>query len=228
MNNLILIHGALGNSDQMSPLKEMLEKDFNVHLLELEGHGASSSNEKAFAIDDFVSQLDDCIDTVGNAHIFGYSMGGFITLLSAASGNQNIQSITTLGTKMKWSPEIAEQEVKQLNPEKIKEKVPAFARALEKKHGVHWENVLNRTAAFMKTLGDEAPITKKRMSQINIPVQLCLSDQDQMVSKEESEEVNALLMNSRLHIIPESKHPIEQTNLTALAEKVRFFIQSVS
>ncbi len=228
MKNLVIIHGALGSSDQMLPLKGVLDEDFNVHLLEFEGHGDSSSNEKAFAIDDFVSQLDDCIDTVGNAHIFGYSMGGFIALLSAASGNQNIQSITTLGTKMKWSPEIAEQEVKHLNPGKIKEKVPGFAKALEKKHGINWENVLNRTADFMKKLGDEAPITKKRMSQINIPVQLCLADQDQMVSKEETEEVNAWLVNSRFHIISESKHPIEQTNLTALAETVRSFIQSIS
>jgi pimeloyl-ACP methyl ester carboxylesterase len=228
MNNLILIHGALGSSDQMLPLMSMLEKDFNVHLLELEGHGASSSNENAFAIDDFVSQLDDCIDTVGNAHIFGYSMGGFIALLSAASGNQNIQSITTLGTKMRWSPEIAEAEIRHLNPEKIKEKVPGFAQALEKRHGGYWEKVLNRTADFMKKLGDEAPITKERMSQIAIPVQLCLADQDQMVSKEETEEVNAWFPNSRLSIIPDSKHPIEQTNLTALAETVRSFIQSIS
>lgn len=228
MNNLILIHGALGSSDQMSPLKEMLEKDFNVHHLEMEGHGNSSSNEKAFAIDDFVSQLDNFIDTIGDAHIFGYSMGGFIALLSAASGKQNIQSITTLGTKMKWSPEISEQEVKHLNPEKIKEKVPAFAQALKKKHGVYWEQVLYRTAAFMKTLGDEAPITESRMKQINIPVQLCLADQDQMVSKEETEEVNAWIPNSRFHFIPDSKHPIEQTNLTALAETVRSFMPSIS
>ena len=86
---------------------------------------------------------------------------------------------------------------------------------------------MRRTADYMKILGDEAPITKERMSQINIPVQLCLADQDQMVSKEETEDVNNWLPDSRIQSIAESKHPIEQTDLTALAETVRSFINAV-
>jgi len=105
--------------------------------------------------------------------------------------------------------------------------VPAFANALEKRHGSHWEEVLRRTAGYMKMLGEEAPITKECMSQINIPVQLCLADQDQMVTKEETDEVHSWLPDSRIQSIAKSKHPIEQTDLTALAETIRSFKNAV-
>ncbi|WP_425392761.1 alpha/beta fold hydrolase [Ekhidna sp.] len=228
MEKMVLVHGALGAADQMIPLKKLLEKDFEIEIIEFEGHGSKSSIGGAFTLDGLTSQLFRAIDSHKPVHIFGYSMGGFVALISASQGNTNIKSITTLGTKMKWSPQIAEQEIKHLNPDKIKEKVPAFASALEKRHGSEWELVLYRTTEFMKKLGDAAPITKERMRQVDIPVHLCLADEDQMVSKEETEEVNEWLPNSRILSITESKHPIEQTNLTALAESVRSFIQSVS
>ncbi|WP_420576078.1 alpha/beta fold hydrolase [Ekhidna sp.] len=228
MKQLILIHGAIGAADQMIPLRELLKDEFEVHILELEGHGSGSHLSDAFSTSKFISELTALISRIGApVHIFGYSMGGFIALLSAANGNSQIRSITTLGTKMKWSPQIAEQEVRHLNPEKIREKVPAFASALEKRHGSYWEEVLRRTVGYMKILGEEAPITKERMSQINIPVQLCLADQDQMVSNEETEEVLNWLPDSRIQSIAESKHPIEQTDLIALAETIRSFINAV-
>ena len=102
-----------------------------------------------------MQQLDDLVQQVGElVHLFGYSMGGFIALLSAANGNKKIHSITTLGTKMKWSPRIAENEVKQLNPELIEEKVPAFAKSLEERHGDHWKDLMRRTADYMVLLGN--------------------------------------------------------------------------
>lgn len=227
MEHLILIHGALGAADQMDALKEKLVKNFRIHILEFEGHGSLSKSNEPFSTSCFIEQLEGLIADIGEpAHIFGYSMGGFIALLASSKGNNQIRSITTLGTKMKWSSEIAEQEVKHLNPEKIAEKVPAFAQALEKRHGSEWEGVLHRTADFMKTLGEEAPITEERMSQINIPVQLCLADQDQMVSKTETEEVQSWLPNGTLKNLTDSKHPIEQVDLNTLVSNIKAFIKS--
>ncbi|WP_420317814.1 alpha/beta fold hydrolase [Ekhidna sp.] len=228
MEKLLLIHGALGAADQMIPLKELLEKDFVVEIIEFEGHGGKSFISEDYSLDGFVSQLDQKIDNDESVHIFGYSMGGFIALISASQGNSNIKSITTLGTKMRWSPAIAEKEAKRLNPEKIEEKVPAFANALKMRHGNQWKKVLNRTAQFMRRLGENSPMTHNRMSAIKIPVQLCLADQDSMVSVEETEEVKRWLSNSRIEKIFHSKHPMEKTNLTALSQTIRSFIEQVN
>ncbi len=228
MKQLILIHGAIGGADQLYPLKEILKNDFEVHVLEFEGHGTLASNNDSFSIEKFDHQLKDKLSEVGKpAHIFGYSMGGFVALLHAANGARNIQSIITLGTKMRWSGEIAEKETQQLNPDIIEAKVPKFAQALEKRHGIYWKNLLIKTADFMRLLGDIKPIKESTMSQIDIPVKLCLADQDHMVSREETEEVKGWIRNCTFEVLPESKHPIEQVNLMALASTIKSFINAL-
>jgi len=229
MEHLILIHGALGSAIQLNPLKQLLEKDFQIHVLEFEGHGKTSGNKAEFSTSKFISELEEIIDHVGQSvHVFGYSMGGFIALLTASKENSKIKSITTLGTKMSWSPEIAEREVKHLNPEFIMEKVPAFVSALESQHGSHWKEVMRRTADYMKQLGHENPITQARMSQLSIPVQICLGDQDRMVSMEETQQVHGWIANSQFKKLENSKHPLEQTDLTALSDAIRSFVDSES
>lgn len=229
MKQIILIHGAIGGADQLYPLKEILKNDFEVHMLEFEGHGKQASNTDSFTIENFVSQLNDKLSEVGTpTHIFGYSMGGFVALLHAANGTTNMQSVITLGTKMRWNEEIAENETKQLNPDVIEAKVSKFAQALEKRHGIYWKDLLEKTSDFMRLLGKIKPIKESSMTRIDIPVKLCLADQDHMVSREETEEVEGWIRNSSMEILSESKHPIEQVNLMALASTIKSFVNSMN
>ncbi|MEO9482284.1 MAG: alpha/beta fold hydrolase [Ekhidna sp.] len=228
MKQLMLIHGAIGSSDQLIPLKEILKDDFEICLLEFSGHGNKASASDSYSLDSFSNQLGDALDEIGvEVHIFGYSMGGFVALWQAAQDAKNMASLTTLGTKMEWSEVIAQREVQHLNPDVIREKVPKFAQALEKRHGEHWQEVLNRTATFMKELGKSQPIQPSVMEKINIPVQLCLADNDVMVSFEETQRVQQWISGSTLEMLPNSKHPIEQVDLMALASTIRSFINRI-
>ncbi len=224
MEQIILIHGAIGAADQLLLLKEKLE-EFNVQILEFDGHGKSATMDELFSLEGFKGQLAAFLEEVGSAHIFGYSMGGFVALLLAVDGNEKIKSITTLGTKMKWSPEIANQEARHLDPVTIKDKVPKFAEALEKLHGAAWMDVLNRTSAFMKELGDVNPITEESMKEIACPVQLLLGDQDQMVSEEETIQVHGWIAGSKYESLINSQHPIERVEIDLLADWIRTFIK---
>ena len=227
MEQIILIHGALGNEPQMFPLKNILSESMDVHVLEFEGHGSTSDLNKPFTTASFIQQLENKINELDNPpHIFGYSMGGFVALLAAAVKNVQIQSITTLGTKMKWNPTIAAKEMRNLNPVLIAEKVPGFASALEKSHGSHWEEVVLRTADFMKTLGDTSPISKEAMSKIEIPVQLLLADQDQMVSREETKQVHDWIKGSEFHLLDNSFHPLEKVSMEVLRRKIEAYVES--
>ncbi len=227
MEQMILIHGALGNEQQMFSLKNILSESMDVHVLEFEGHGSTSDFTEPFTTSSFIQQLENKINELDNPpNIFGYSMGGFVALLTAVTKNVQIRSITTLGTKMKWNPAIAEKEMRNLNPDLIAEKVPGFASALEKSHGVHWKEVVLRTSNFMKTLGDTSPISKEAMHNIAIPIQLLLADQDRMVSREETEEVYGWIKNSAFHLIDNSYHQLEKVNIEVLEKKIKVFIES--
>ena len=85
---------------------------------------------------------------------------------------------------------------------------------------------MHRTADYMKKLGHDNPITQAQMSQLSIPVQICLGDQDRMVSTEETQQVHGWIGNSQFKKLKNSKHPLEQTDLVALSDAIQSFVDS--
>jgi len=229
MENLILIHGAIGAADHLEPLANALSGQYHVRVLELDGHGKSSGMNHPFTLDHFANQLSNFIDTIGGeAHVFGYSMGGFLALLQAAKPDPRVRSIFTLGTKLHWDETIATKEMAMLNPDKIEEKVPAFAAALAKRHGAaHWKEVLKNTATLLEEIGQKQPIRADVVRKINCPVHLCLADQDAMVTDEETRRVAGWLPSGSFSFLPNSQHPIEKVDVQVLAKKIREFIEAV-
>ena len=225
--NLLLLHGALGTKIQLESLKVKLSGHFHVFSLNFEGHGDRIS-DKDFSIDLFSENVIGFLKEKGisNTHIFGYSMGGYVALNLALNNPELINRIVTLGTKFNWSPEIAAQEIKMLNPEKIEEKVPAFAKRLEELHAENdWKKMMNKTAKMMIGLGDGQGLTDDGMKSIGHAVLIGIGELDKMVTVEESENAAGLLQNGEMKIIEGFKHPIEQINMSELASALLVFIK---
>ena len=62
------------------------------------------------------------------------------------------------------------------------------------------------------------------MSHISIPVQLLLSDGDEMVTREETEEVKKWIVGSEFQLLRDSHHPFEKSNMEDLRSKMIEFI----
>lgn len=223
MKDLILLHGALGGKQQLERTAALLSTAYNVHTLNFEGHGGRPS-DNAFSIGLFAENLLKYLDEHGIDHcfVFGYSMGGYVALKLAELHPGRIEAIVTLGTKFAWSPEIAAKETAMLNPEKIEEKVPKFAAALEQLHApLDWKEVMHKTADMMRRLGDSPALSDEGLSQIAIPVRLLMGSEDVMVTHDETEKVQALLPNATFEVIDGWQHPIERIEAEALADKIK-------
>jgi pimeloyl-ACP methyl ester carboxylesterase len=136
METILLLHGALGSKSQLDPLKATLEaQGLPVYSTNFSGHSGEPFRND-FDIETFSGDMLRFLqeNQLQRVHVFGYSMGGYVALWFARNHPEYVGKIVTLGTKFDWSPESAEKEVKKLNPEKIQEKVPAFARILEHRH----------------------------------------------------------------------------------------------
>jgi hypothetical protein len=130
-----------------------------------------------------------------------------------------------LATVFDWSPQRAADEAMKLNPEKIAEKVPAFAKELEQRHSPSdWNLVVTKTAEMMISLG-AIHLTKNDFSKLNIPVQISVGDSDKMVSLESSSKVSKAFPNGSLFILPDTPHPFEQVNINRLAMEIREFFK---
>lgn len=220
MNSILLLHGALGSRTQLEPLKNILEDHgHQVFSMNFSGHSGQPYAEQGFGIDVFAHDVVHFIQAhhLNQITIFGYSMGGYVALWVAYQHPGLIDKIVTLGTKFDWSPDSAEREIKKLNPEKIVQKIPAFARLLEHRHSPNdWRELIVKTAAMMHGLGENPLLTQEHLRQLQIPITILLGDQDDMADRNYSRQVAGWLPQGNFQLLDSTPHPIEKVRLNEL------------
>ena len=119
------------------------------------------------------------------------------------------------------------REVKMLQPDIIRQKLPDFARILEQRHApLNWEDVLLRTSVMLTGLGKNNVLKAGDYSAISQPCMVMLGDRDKMVGLEETLAVYNSLPNGQLAIIPSTKHPIEFANIEPVAYLIGHFLET--
>lgn len=226
LENILLLHGALGTKEQFNELKDLLSTKYNVLVLNFEGHGDSISTNN-FTIELFVDNVIEFLNhsKIEKTHIFGYSMGGYVALKLALRMPKLASKIITLGTKFNWSKEATAKEIKLLNPEIMEQKVPDFVSALAKLHQPNdWKNIVSKTAGLMISIESVSKLNSDDLKQIQNEVLIGIGDKDRMVTLEESEKVFSCLDKAQLTIIENTQHPIETVDKVLLANLIEGFI----
>lgn len=225
MRNLILLHGALGHSDLFNPYLNALSESFNVYTPLFSGHGNTEPPTNGITIEKYIQELREFIEekNLEDVYIFGHSMGGYVALCYALENPEKINSVMTLGTKFDWTEEQALKESKMLNPDIIIEKIPKYAELLESQHGSKWTKLLPAIAEMMISLGKNPPLTDEVLKNIEIPVQIMVGDQDNMVTIEESIGVCRKLTKGKLAILPNTKHTLEKVRPDLLLNLIEDF-----
>lgn len=225
MSSLLILHGALGSSSQFDAIKSELTKRYNIHTLNFSGHGGSELPSE-FSIERFADDVLRYLDKhqIESIDIFGYSMGGYVALYLARHYPKRVGRIFTLATKFKWTPEIASKETAMLNPEKIEEKVPAFAKDLERRHQPSdWKQLMRITSEMMIQMGNLNPLKENDFEKITHTVRIAVGDKDQMVTLEETIDTYRKLQNASLIVLPQTQHPVEKVDIKRLASELMGF-----
>lgn len=215
--NWLLLHGALGSSEQMKPLADRLGE--HAVCVDLPGHGVRANDDAPFDIERMAMAVAECVTQPTD--LFGYSMGGYVALFLAATQPDKVKRVVTLATKFHWTPEGAAQEVRMLNAEKLKEKVPAFAALLETRHGSQWPLVMERTAQMMLALGQQPILTPELLGSITCPVLLLRGTEDTMVSREETLWAQRHMANAQFQELEGQPHPLEKIDLSVIVNLFR-------
>lgn len=223
MQHILLLHGAIGSAKQFDTLIPFLANQCNVHTLDFSGHGGKPIPGEPFSIELFAKdvlnwQKENNISTI---NIFGYSMGGYVALYLAKHHPEKVGKVFTLATKFNWNPEGAAKEAAMLNPEKIAEKVPTFAKALEHKHGENWKTVLIKTAEMMINLGNSPTLPLSALAEIKQTIQISVGDKDNMVTLEETIAAYRQIKNAQLLVLPQTQHPFEKVHAEWIAGEIR-------
>lgn len=215
LNPILLLHGALGSAAQFHHIANTLERHGRkIFTMNFSGHSGEPFAPTGFGIATFARDVLAFLDrhNLNTVDIFGYSMGGYVALWLAYQHPKRVGTIITLGTKFDWDPVSAEREAGKMDPDKILEKVPAFARILESRHGKNaWRELLGKTAAMMKDLGEKPMLTPVELGAILHPVEICLGDLDDMADRSYSEQIARVLPHGSFRLLNNTPHPIEKT-----------------
>jgi pimeloyl-ACP methyl ester carboxylesterase len=225
MQKLLLLHGAIGSSHQFEQVVAQLNNTFDIHTLDFSGHGGKQIPAAPFSIELFANDVLNWMrqNKIETIDIFGYSMGGYVALYLAKHHPEKVGKIFTLASKFNWNAEGAAKEAAMLNPEKIAEKVPAFAKALVQKHGENWKTVLTKTAEMMINLGNYPALPLTALAEIQHPVLISVGDKDNMVTLEETIAAYRSIKNAQLLVLPQTQHPFEKVNAERIEGEIKSY-----
>ncbi|MEO1051096.1 MAG: alpha/beta hydrolase [Bacteroidota bacterium] len=229
MENILLLHGALGAKSQLTPLEEALSNDFSVGSMDFSGHGGSALPD-AFDIRVFAQDVLNWMDDqeLSATHIFGYSMGGYVGTYLARHHPERIKSVFAIATKFNWDGPSTEKEMAMLNPEKIEEKVPKFADVLAQRHSPEdWRSIVLKTKDMMANLSEEPTLFQGDFGSIEVPILVALGDMDHTAGLADSLQVFEKLERSQFLVLPNTKHPLESVDLKGLVHHLKKFINDI-
>lgn len=218
-HNILLIHGALGSSKIFDELKSHLSHQNNIYSIDLLGYGVYSE-EKEVNVTKLCSQIIDYIEinNLQGINVFGYSMGGYLSLMIGLQRPDIFNHIITLGTKFEWNESIANKEVQLVTSFMQLPNEHPFKKLQFELHGESaFYNCIQVTCNLISEIGKNSYLTDDRLSHLNLPVLLLIGEQDNMVSQSETQVVYEAIPNAKLLVLPETKHPLEKVNKLMLA-----------
>jgi pimeloyl-ACP methyl ester carboxylesterase len=229
MEKILFLHGALGSKLQFTPLMSALKNDFECHSLNFAGHGGEMIPAQGLTFQTFSQNILDYLDAqkIEKIHLFGFSMGGYAALYFAHLHPTRVQKIITLNVKFNWDPITTAKETGLLDPDKMFEKVPAFANNLMVLHGMNiWKNLLKSTSDMMKKLSETVVMSEEELKSIAHPILLGVGDRDLTSSIKETLDVFQKLQKAQLWVIPNTAHPFERIDLNQLEMMTRNFYKN--
>lgn len=102
---VILLHGWLGSWGLWQETMAYLGKYYRTYALDFWGFGESGKKESTFAVSDFVSMVNQFMDSLGivKAPLVGHSMGGTVSLSVAIKYPEKVSKVTVIGSPIDGS-----------------------------------------------------------------------------------------------------------------------------
>ncbi|UOG73139.1 alpha/beta hydrolase [Hymenobacter tibetensis] len=227
---LLLLHGALASEAQLKPLARELSAFYSIHTFSFSGHGGRAVAADSFSMQGFAKEVALFIEekALAPVDIFGYSMGGYAALAAAVAAPGSIRTITTLGTKLDWSPATAALETRFLDLDTMRAKVPHYVAQLEQLHApTPLPELLTATAGMMRTLGTAPLLTPTVLANLEVPVQMMVGELDKNAGVDASRHFADYMPHATFEILMNTPHPLERVNPDLLVSRIARFIESV-
>lgn len=198
--DIVLLHGWGQNIQMMEPLGNYLKVNHKITIVDLPGFGLSNEPDNAYSVSDYVELLHDLFNElkVSKPILIGHSFGGRISIVYASK--YDVNKVVLFGSPC------VRHEYKSFKQSVLKtmKKVKIFNPLvnLMKKHtgSVDYRNASNRMReVLVKTVNEDLSEYAKK---IKVSCLLIWGDKDEAVPVSEAKELDNLLKDSALIVLP--------------------------
>ena len=236
---IICVHGWGASSLNYSYLLKLLGPHFRTIAYDLKGHGFSEKEPDTYDLDSFTDELAQVIDHFQpkNLVLVGHSMGTAIIQNYMSLYSNKVRAAVVLSGAPDFRepfPRIIPKVVFRMD-ERLKNLLlevgmrivasntthPKYTDALKEQrkntpYYVFRNSLLNTVFEWKK---------EEDLRNIEVPVLIMVGENDHLTSVKDSLKLRELLPNSRLIILPNSKHDIILDQGKSVSELIREFIE---
>ena len=196
---LFLLHGYTLSSRHWQPYVDAYDDDYEVYLVDLQGHGKSGPYKEDLSIKSVAKDIHALIKylELESVYAIGYSYGGQVLFHLALMDPGIIKSLISIGACGIWRSKNFPRMLELLSYENIQ--------------NLKWMYEHQTDEEQIRIILDQFPNMNSAMSdedikQIEAPVFIVLGDKDDLVPLETVSRVRKNLPNSFLWIIPNTGH----------------------
>lgn len=227
--SIILIHGLGDNgAKDWRYLAPVLARSFHVITFDLPGFGRSDKNNELYSPDNYARLVDWLATRYARKPfiLIGHSMGGVVALTYATNHPDNLKQLILIDTTgILFSASFSKSLMKNYKPHWWMHLIPD-ASELNKQLGFGIEDIYGVPQAIDLALS--TPLTRKMflganpariaglamvqknfsgfLEKVTMPTLIIWGDKDNIAPLRTGKMLDFLLSNSRLIVIPESKH----------------------
>ena len=237
---VILLHGWLGSWGLWRETMTYLGRNYRTYALDFWGFGESGKKRTSYAVQDFVSLVDQFMEQMGitSAPLVGHSMGGTVSLSVALQYPERAQKVVIIGSPVVGSSLalplkfagyrfIAWPLFHMMGAFRFGMRIASPFICSDPNFPDLMDRDLSRTTleSFLLSISSlRKTDLRPKMSELTIPVMGMFGDADNIVSPKQAQVLKACSPHSRVERFPEAGHFIMLDNPPVFMEKLKNFL----
>ena len=222
-SDVVLLHGWGQNIAMMKPIGDRLQKNHRITILDFPGFGESEEPKTALTVYDYCEILEELLKKlkVKKPVIMGHSFGGRIAIIYAS--RNEVEKVVLFGSpciRKEVKPNLKLRMLKSLKKIPGIDKLEGFA-----KNHMGSRDYKNASEIMKKILvnvvnEDLSECAKK----INVPTLLIWGDRDTEAPVEDAKELEKIIPDAGLIVLPNSTHYAYLENLPQVINILNNFL----
>jgi pimeloyl-ACP methyl ester carboxylesterase len=213
---LVMLHGATSSGpDDWGAQRPLFRSAFRLFIPDARGHaGTRWDPADGWSSELLVADLAAFVDALElhTFHLVGFSMGARTALTYATRHPERLRTLLVSGVDVQRQPAINVAR-RLMDPERIEREEPAWAAALESRHGPvqgpgAWRRLLR---AIVADVTAHPPLTPEELDRIRVPTLLAYGDRDVFAPVDHAVALYRQLPDARLFIAPDCDHQVMAT-----------------